>query len=155
MCSGCSVGAVNTISPIAPEDRAAWEALWAEYIAFYESDVPAAVSESTFARILDDEQIHGALARDAAGRPIGFVHWLTHPATWSTGEYVYLEDLFVDPAARRSGAGRALIAHVRAWAQEHGAQKVYWLTQSHNETARSLYDRVAVSTGFVHYEIEL
>nr|BFF11784.1 hypothetical protein GCM10025699_30870 [Microbacterium flavescens] len=40
-------------------------------------------------------------------------------------------------------------------AAEHGAEKVYWLTQGHNATARALYDRVAVSTGFVHYEIEV
>jgi hypothetical protein len=32
---------------------------------------------------------------------------------------------------------------------------VYWLTAEGNATARSLYDRVATHTGFVHYEIEL
>ena len=33
-----------------------------------------------------------------------------------------------------------------------GAEKVYWLTQGSNAVARGLYDRVADSTGFVHYE---
>lgn len=146
---------MTTISRPTPADRAEWDRLWQAYITFYESEVPGDVSDSTFARILADDELHGAIARDASGRPIGLVHWLTHPATWSTGTYCYLEDLFVDPEARGSGAGRALIEHVRSWAAEHGASKVYWLTASDNATARALYDRVATSTGFVHYEIEL
>lgn len=146
---------MTTISRPTPSDRAEWDALWQAYITFYESEVPERVSDSTFERILADDELHGAIARDASGRAIGLVHWLTHPATWSTGVYCYLEDLFVDPASRGGGTGRALIDHVREWAVQHGAEKVYWLTQSSNATARALYDRVAVSTGFVHYEIEL
>ena len=146
---------MTTISRPTPADRAEWDALWQAYIAFYESEVAADVTDATFARLLDDDELHGAIARDASGRAIGLVHWLTHPATWSRGVYCYLEDLYVDPDARGGGTGRALIAHVREWAESHGAGKVYWLTQSDNATARALYDRVAVSTGFVHYEIEL
>lgn len=146
---------MTTISRPTPADRAEWNALWQAYITFYDSEVPTHVTDSTFARILADDELHGAIARDASGRAIGLVHWLTHAATWSTGVYCYLEDLFVDPEARGSGTGRALIEHVREWAAQHGADKVYWLTQSDNATARALYDRVAVSTGFVHYEIDL
>nr|BFF11785.1 hypothetical protein GCM10025699_30880 [Microbacterium flavescens] len=98
---------MTTISRPTPADRAEWDALWQAYIAFYESEVPAHVSDATFARILEDEQLHGAMARDASGRAIGIVHWLTHPATWSTGVYCYLEDLFVDPESRGAApAGR-------------------------------------------------
>jgi len=61
----------------------------------------------------------------------------------------------VSPDARGSGAGRALIDTVAAWAGEHGCAKVYWLTAETNVTARALYDRVATHTGFVHYEIAL
>lgn len=146
---------MTTISRLTAADHDEWLALWQAYIEFYESEVPGAVTEATFARILDDDVIHGAIARDAAGRAIGIVHWLTHAATWTSGFYCYLEDLFVAPEARGSGAGRALIAHVRAWAEGAGASKVYWLTAHDNATARTLYDKVAVSTGFVHYEIEL
>ncbi len=88
-------------------------------------------------------------------RPIGFVNWLTHPSTWSHGPYCYLEDLFVHPDARGAGTGAALIEHVRSWAEQSGCDKVYWLTQKGNDTARKLYDRVADDTGFVHYEIDL
>lgn len=148
--------AAPDIRPLTAADHAEWLALWQAYITFYEASVPDDVTALTFARITDPQgDIRGAIARDASGRAIGFVHWLTHPATWSRAPYVYLEDLFVDPTVRGGGVGRALIGHVEAWAREHGASKVYWLTQDANATARALYDRVATHTGFVHYEIPL
>ncbi|WP_270410885.1 GNAT family N-acetyltransferase [Microbacterium maritypicum] len=56
---------------------------------------------------------------------------------------------------RGGGVGRALIAHVRAWAEQHGSAKLYWLTAESNTTARGLYDRVASRSGMIHYEIDL
>lgn len=50
---------------------------------------------------------------------------------------------------------RHFIAHVRGAAEDAGAEKVYWLTEESNETARRLYDHVATRTGFIRYEIEL
>ncbi|GAB2853540.1 GNAT family N-acetyltransferase [Microbacterium insulae] len=144
-----------SLTPITADDRPAWDSLWQAYLEFYESELPPGVSETTFARLVGDQHLHGVLARDAAGRPIGLVHWLTHASTWTTGVYCYLEDLYVDPDSRGEGVGAALIGHVREWAVKFGATKVYWLTMNDNVAARALYDRVATSTGFVHYEIEL
>lgn len=147
---------MTQIRALAPADHDAWLPLWRGYIEFYESEVSDAQTALTWNRILDPQfPIHGAVALDDAGRAIGFVHWLTHAATWSAAPYVYLEDLFVAPDTRGTGAGRALIAHVTDWAKERDAAKVYWLTQETNATARGLYDRVATHTGFVHYEIGL
>jgi len=147
---------MTTITPVRPEDHAEWLELMHGYLTFYETVLDDATIDATFARVIDAAgDIHGALARDDDGRAIGLVHWLTHPATWTTTDYCYLEDLFVAPDARRSGAGAALIGHVRAWAAAHGCAKVYWLTDESNTTARSLYDRVATLSGFVHYEITL
>ncbi len=140
---------------IQQSDFEEWSALWAGYLRFYESDIAEEVTTLTFGRLVDDRDLHGALAVDDEGRAIGLVHWLSHPATWSTGEYCYLEDLFVCADARGTGAGRALIGHVREWAERSGCEKVYWLTQEGNATARTLYDRVATHTGYVHYQISI
>ena len=85
---------------------------------------------------------------------IGRVHWLTHLATWSRASSCYLEDLFVAPGVR-GGVGRALIEHVRAWAERDGAAEVYWLTAESNVTARALYDQVATRSGMIHYQVPL
>jgi GNAT superfamily N-acetyltransferase len=141
---------MTTIHAITPADRDDWLRLWAGYLDFYEEVLPQEVTDDVFARLAADDGVHGAIARDGTGEAVGLVHWLLHPSTWSRSPYCYLEDLFVEPGARGSGIGRALIAHVRGRAA--GAAKVYWLTRENNSTARALYDRVAVSTGFVHYE---
>ncbi|GAT73396.1 GNAT family N-acetyltransferase [Microbacterium hydrocarbonoxydans] len=146
---------MTSIHAIRAEDFEEWTALWDGYLRFYESEVPAAVTARTFRRITEGDGVHGAIARDDEGRAIGLVHWLTHASTWSPTDYCYLEDLFVAPGVRGGGVGRALIAHVRDWAAEHGSDKLYWLTQEGNATARALYDRVATHTGFTHYEIAL
>lgn len=143
------------ITPITAADKKDWLPLWAGYLEFYEEALPDEVTENTFARLTADQELHGVLARDGEGRVIGFVHWLFHASTWTPQGYCYLEDLFVSPDSRARGTGAALIAHVVRAAREEGVAKVYWLTQEGNSRARSLYDKVAADTGFVHYEIDL
>lgn len=144
------------ITSLAPSDLDDWLPLWHGYLAFYEEELSDAQTALTFERLTNpDEAPHGAIARDDSGRAVGFVNWLTHVSTWSDGPYCYLEDLFVSPDVRGGGVGRALIATVTEWAGAAGCSQVYWLTQSHNATARALYDRVAEDTGFVHYSIAL
>ncbi len=143
------------IAPLTTADHDDWLPLWHGYLTFYESDLADEVTEVTFARLVAGEGMHGALARDDAGAAVGFVHWLPQASTWSATSYCYLEDLFVEPGTRGSGVGRALIAHVRAWAEANGCTQVYWLTHDTNTTARTLYDKVAKLSGFIHYEIDL
>ena len=144
-----------TVRPIQATDHAAWLRLWHGYVAFYESSVPPEQTALTWQRLLDPAfNLHG-LVVEHDGAVIGFTHYLLHPATWAKGDYCYLEDLFVSPAARGTGAGRALIEAVKTAALAAGAAKVYWLTQTHNATARKLYDAVAADTGFMHYQIAL
>jgi GNAT superfamily N-acetyltransferase len=147
---------VTEILPLALADRDDWLPLWLGYLEFYEHELTEEQTALTFARLTDPAYpVWGAIARDAGGRAIGFVHWLTHPSTWTDGDYCYLEDLFVSSEARGSGAGRSLIATVTAWARDSGCSQVYWLTAEANATARALYDRVAERTGFIHYAIKL
>ncbi|MGN6723026.1 MAG: GNAT family N-acetyltransferase [Marmoricola sp.] len=144
------------ITALRPEDHDEWLELWKDYLAFYETELEDATTETTFGRLSTaDPTMHGALARDADGRAVGLVHWLAHAATWDPTGYCYLEDLYVSEDARRTGAGEALIEYVRGWAQQHGSSKVYWLTAETNAVARRLYDRVATRSGFIHYEIKL
>jgi len=89
---------------------------------------------------------------ETAGRLTGLVHFLFHRHAWKIEEVCYLQDLFVVPAARGTGLGRALIEAVYAAADAKGAPSVYWLTQDFNHTARRLYDSVGVLTPFIKYQ---
>ena len=141
------------VRPLEPRDREVWLPLWQGYLTFYETAVPDAVTEATWRRIVDPSgPIRAFGAFDDAGGMIGFVHYLFHPVTWSVAERCYLEDLFVRPDARGTGAGQALIEAVYRAADEAGADQVYWLTATTNATARKLYDRVARATPFMKYQ---
>ena len=146
---------MTLVRALQPGDFDAWLPLWKGYLEFYETELEDEITRHTFERLIDTSiDMFGALALNDDGEAIGMVNWLTHPGTWSRGQYVYLEDLFVSPNARGTGAGRALIEHVQAWAETAGAIKVYWLTADSNKTAQQLYDRVATKTGFIHYQID-
>lgn len=141
------------VRPLAADDFPVWKSLWEGYLRFYRVELPAAVTDVAWARLLaTSEDMHGLGAIDGAGRLTGFVHYLFHRVTWSVADRCYLEDLYVDEAARGHGAGRALIEAVYAAADERQADQVYWLTQDFNETARRLYDRVGRKTPFIKYQ---
>lgn len=145
-----------TIRMLEPGDRAVWTALWTDYLRFYETTLPAEVFEATWQRLHDAaEPMWGALSLDETGKPVGLVHYIYHRTAWAIGDTCYLQDLFVAPGQRKSGHGRALIAHVVDAAKARGAVRVYWHTNEANATARRLYDAVAVYAGFVQYQIRL
>jgi GNAT superfamily N-acetyltransferase len=139
------------IRPLRSDERETWEPLWAGYLTFYETSVPAAVTDTTWERLHDPGEPMFALGAFADGRLIGIVHYLFHRSTWTVGDYCYLQDLFTVPEARGRGAGRALIEAVTDRARAAGSSRVYWLTHESNATARGLYDRVADRPGFIQY----
>ncbi|MBS7542298.1 GNAT family N-acetyltransferase [Ancylobacter oerskovii] len=140
------------IRALRADDHEAWLPLWQAYLAFYEAELPAPVTRTTWERLIDPaEPVHGALAFDAAGQAVGLVQWLFHRSTWSIGDVCYLNDLFVDGSQRGKGLGRELIAHVHADAATRGAPEVYWLTHETNLTAQRLYNAVAERPGFIQY----
>jgi GNAT superfamily N-acetyltransferase len=135
-------------------DEGAWRRLWDGYVTFYEAEVPEDITANTWRRLLDPGS--GLLGRAAVqdGRVVGFAHGTLHEGTWVASPICYLEDLFVDPAVRGTGAGRALIEHLMAMARDRGWARLYWHTRQGNAVARRLYDRMARVDDFVKYTIE-
>jgi GNAT superfamily N-acetyltransferase len=141
------------IRAIGAADKESWLPLWAGYVRFYRRKMAPEVTEATFGRLVDpDRQPHGFLAESSDGRAIGLAHYLFRPTSWALADQCYLEDLFVDPAARGGGTGRALIQAVYEAADARGAAGVYWLTQEFNADGRALYDTLARRTSFIRYQ---
>jgi GNAT superfamily N-acetyltransferase len=140
-----------TIRPVRPGDRAAWEPLWQGYLTFYKSTLASDITDATWRRFFDPLERLGAFVAERDGQLIGIAHYLLHRSTWAPLCYCYLEDLFVEPSVRRSGAGRALIGAVETAARDAGASRLYWMTHETNETAQKLYNQVAERPGFVQY----
>ena len=134
-------------------DRERWNELWRGYLEFYKHELPSDLTDLTWHRLLHPAHpFRGLAALDEQQRPVGIVHFHVHASTWARVGYCYLEDLFVDPACRGVGIGRALIEAVYRAADEDGAERVYWHTQDTNARAQVLYRQLAELTPFVQYQ---
>ncbi|NEV77202.1 GNAT family N-acetyltransferase [Rhodopseudomonas sp. BR0C11] len=139
------------IRSVGPDERAAWEPLWAGYLAFYKATLAPEVSDVTWARFHDPAEPMHLLGAYVDGKLTGIVQFIYHRSCWTVGNYCYLQDLFVADSARGLGLGRKLIEAVYARAKADGCSRVHWLTQTGNATARLLYDRIAEDSGFMQY----
>ncbi|MEP7116634.1 MAG: GNAT family N-acetyltransferase [Acidobacteriota bacterium] len=143
--------ATMTLRSATVHDFEAWLPLWQGYQTFYQTDIPHDATLMTWQRLLDPaEPMHATLA-ELDGTVVGFVHSIEHRSCWTTGNYMYLQDLFVEPGLRGGGIGRKLIEHVYADAEARGCARVWWLTHETNTDAMLLYDRIASRSGFLHY----
>ncbi len=72
----------------------------------------------------------------------GMALWFVSYSTWRGRHGIWLEDLFVRPAARRLGLGRALLADLAATCVARGYTRLEWAVLDWNEPARRFYGTV-------------
>ena len=145
----------TSIRPIKAGDKERWLVLWQGYLDFYKTVVPAEQTERTWTRIMDPDFNMKCAVAERDETLVGFTTYNLQNSTWSPNGHCYLEDLFVDPAVRGSGAGRALIDYVKAFAIENKCSRLYWNTDEDNETARKLYDTYVLESGKRQYRVSL
>jgi GNAT superfamily N-acetyltransferase len=87
------------------------------------------------------------------GAIVGFTQLYPSFSSVSMKRLWVLNDLFVTPDARKSGAGRALLERAERWAAETGAKGLTLSTQITNLTAQRLYEASGWTKDdeFVHY----
>lgn len=110
---------------------------------------------ATFERAADqaqatDAQLHAALFAENPAvfchllempdeRVIGFAMWFLNFSTWTGTHGVYLEDLYVRPAFRGRGYGRAVLAHLAQICVERGYHRLQWWVLDWNDDALAFY----------------
>ena len=80
-----------------------------------------------------------AVLAECDGQPAGFALFFTSFSTFVGRPGIYLEDLFVRPAFRRRGIGRALFQHVARVAVERNCGRLEWSVLDWNEPAIQFY----------------
>lgn len=141
------------IAHLEETDHDAWLLLARGYKAFYKTATADTEYEAAWRRLRRDDGVHALVARRDE-RLTGIAHYLFHTSVWAP-TVCYLQDLYVDPAARGQGVARALIEAVAAAARERRATRLYWQTQEHNAIARALYDKLAKHNGFIRYDFPM
>lgn len=92
-----------------------------------------------------------------SGAGLGFVQLYPSFSSVAARRIWILNDLFVAPPARRSGAGRALMEAARDFAASTGARRLVLSTAHTNREARALYESCGYNEDkvFVVYRLEL
>lgn len=141
------------IRPALAGDEAAWRRLWHGYCDFYKADVREPVTARTWGRIMDPCSAVKCIVAERDGEVLGFANYVVHDATWEINPLCYLEDLFVAPEVRGTGAGKAMIQWLKDAMATEGWARLYWVTHRDNTTARRLYDRFVAPDEFVRYVV--
>ena len=140
------------VRPATLADLASVAALFDSYRQFYEQP-PAREAAATFIRArMENGESTILLAEDttaATSGPLGFCQLYPSFCSVEMAPIFVLYDLFVTPAARGTGAGKALLLAAHDHAAAQGAKRLDLTTAKTNHTAQALYE----SLGWVRDEV--
>ena len=129
-----------TIRPARPGD-AAIVLRFVRELAEYEREPDAVVATEE----MMDEALFGttpkaeALIAEVDGVAVGFALFFHTFSTWTGRQGIWLEDLYVTPDARGSGAGKALVSAIAGICLDRGCPRFEWWVLDWNEPAIGFY----------------
>ncbi|CAJ0583229.1 unnamed protein product, partial [Mesorhabditis spiculigera] len=89
---------------------------------------------------IGSKAVLGFTARDSNNKLAGMVLFYMAYSTWQ-GQYVHMEDLYVNPKLRRSGIGLKLWARVAQFAKERNIKRLQWNVLDWNTDAIFFYEK--------------
>ncbi|BCJ25912.1 GNAT family N-acetyltransferase [Actinocatenispora sera] len=134
------------IRPVEPADVPAVVAMVYELAAYEKAPESCRLTEAQLHSCLfgDHPALYGHVALDATGAPVGFMLWFLNFSTWEGTHGIYLEDLYVKPAARAGGIGRRLLATLAGICADRGYARLDWSVLDWNP-AREFYAAIGAS----------
>jgi diamine N-acetyltransferase len=123
-----------------PEDSGLIFSLLCE-LAEYEklSHEVVATEAGIAAALFDDDPVLFCEIAEWQGKPAGFAIWFFNFATFAGRRGIYLEDLFVRPAFRGKGIGKALLAYLARLCAENGWSRLQWSVLDWNMPSIDFY----------------
>lgn len=129
--------------------------LFDAYRSFYGQPSDPALARAFLAERFRHHESIVLLAIDDGGAAVGFTQLYPLFSSVSCTRKYLLNDLFVVPASRRSGAGRRLIEAASAFARAQGAASLSLSTGVSNATAQRLYESLGWTRDESFYEYNL
>jgi GNAT superfamily N-acetyltransferase len=82
---------------------------------------------------------------DGTGTVVGCALWFVNFSTWRGVHGIYLEDLYVQPAHRGAGFGRALLARLAAVCAERDLERLEWAVLDWNTPSIGFYRSIGAA----------
>ena len=144
------------IAPPSAADKLGWRALFQAYLRGMEIPVREDVVERAWSWIADPAQpLEALMARTTEGEPVGFIHFRPFPDPLTAMVAGTIEDIFVLPHHRGSGAADALVAALAELGRTRRWIGLQWQSPEMAYRARGFFDKVATRTKWAIYEMNL
>lgn len=104
-----------------------------------EPDAVVATEPMLAAALFGERPAAEAVIAERDGEPVGFALFFANFSTWTGRQGLYLEDLYVTPAARGAGVGKALLVHLAGIARDRGWARFEWSVLDWNTPAVEFY----------------
>ena len=98
--------------------------------------------EKLTAHLFGERRYAETLIAEDGGQPVGFALFFHSFSTFLAQPGLYLEDLFVIPARRGAGIGRALLERLAQVAVNRGCGRLEWAVLDWNKDAIRFYERL-------------
>lgn len=135
-----------TLRPATPADVPAIVGLIRELAAFEKLEHLVIVTpEILQPQLFGPRPAAEAVVGEVQGRVVAFALFFTNFSTFLGQPGLYLEDLYVQPAHRGTGLGKALLQHLGALAVERGCGRFEWSVLDWNENAIRFYQRMGAT----------
>ena len=130
-----------TIRPARPDDCALLLSFVRELAEYEKQPDEVVATEDDFRRDgFGAQRRFEAVIAERDGEPAGFALWFYNYSTWAGRHGLYLEDLFVRPAHRGQGVGKALLVHLARLAVEQGCARYQWQVLDWNTPSIRFYE---------------
>jgi GNAT superfamily N-acetyltransferase len=101
--------------------------------------------ETLAPHLFGDKPVAEAVVAEVEGDVVAFALFFTNFSTFLGKPGLYLEDLYVQPAHRGSGLGKALLQHLGALAVARDYGRFEWCVLDWNENAIAFYEKMGAT----------
>ncbi len=144
---GLAMSPATAIRPVRPADVAAIVGLIRELAVFEQLEHLVQTDADRLHEHLFGSRpvVEALVAEQAGGAIVGFALFFTNYSTFLSRPGIYLEDLYVQPAARRLGLGQQLLRALAQLAVERDCGRFEWSVLDWNANAIAFYEKLGAT----------
>ena len=136
----------HTLRPATPADLPAIVGLITELADFEKlTHLVVVTPESLHPHLFGARPVAEAVVGEVDGSVVAFALFFTNFSTFLGQPGLYLEDLYVQPAHRGTGLGKALLSHLGALAVQRGCGRFEWSVLDWNQRAIDFYEKMGAT----------
>ena len=144
------------VEALSLNDKDKWSKLYHGYAEFYAMKMNQNILDTVWLWIHSPEvKFYSIGVKTSENELIGFMHYREMPSPLRGKLVGFLDDLFVHPDFRGTGAVQLLFGELKIQAKKNDWPYVRWITATDNSRARKVYNQISKPIDFVTYQMQI